>query len=118
MIQPVTNNLSLTYPQIHDIYIHASAIADAPVVSAAIPVVAYASVHVTVPPVISHSPAIHASPSLLLLPLSTPAPIISGSDLENESIIVENPDFRVTANQAGLLQVNNFYITDFYFKYF
>jgi len=105
MIQPVTNNLSLTYPQTHGIYVHASAIANAPVASAAISVVAHAPVHVA--PVISHSPAIHAIPSPLLRPSSTPAPIISGSNLENESIIVEKPDFRVTANYTRLFQVNN-----------
>ncbi|XP_071578470.1 uncharacterized protein [Temnothorax nylanderi] len=106
VIQSLTNNLPLTYPQTHGIYAHAGAIADAPVAPAAIPVIAHAPVHITVAPVISHAPAIHATPSPLLLPSSTPASIISGSnDLENESIVVENPDFRGTINQARLPQV-------------
>lgn len=105
VIQSVTNNLPLTYPQVHGIYAHAGAVADAPAAPAAIPVIAHAPVHVTVAPVISHAPIIHATPSPLLLPSSTPTPITSGSNsLENESIVVENPDFRNAANQARLLQ--------------
>ncbi|XP_011639401.1 uncharacterized protein LOC105428672 [Pogonomyrmex barbatus] len=101
VIQPLTQNLPLSYPQIHDIYAHAGAITDAPVASAAIPVIAHAPVHVTVAPVISHASTIHATPSPLLPPSSTPLPTTSDSNnLENESVVIENPDFRGTANQA------------------
>lgn len=108
VIQSLTNNLPLAYPQTHGIYAHAGAIADAPVAPAAIPVIAHAPVHVTVAPVISHAPAIHAIPSPLLLPSSTPASVTSDSNnLENDSIIVENPNFRGTINRARLPQVSD-----------
>ncbi|XP_011870524.1 PREDICTED: uncharacterized protein LOC105563502 isoform X2 [Vollenhovia emeryi] len=79
VIKSLTNNLPLVYPHTYGIY-------DAPTA-------------------ISHIPAIHATSSPLLLPSSTPASITSASNnLENESIIVENPDFR-SVNQAHLPQL-------------
>ncbi|XP_028045292.1 uncharacterized protein LOC105840610 [Monomorium pharaonis] len=94
VIQSLTNNLEyLAYPQVSSIYAHAGAIADAPAAPAAIPV-------------ISHAPVIHATPSPLLLPSSSPAPITSESNsLEDEAIVVENPNFRKAVNQARLSQV-------------
>ncbi|XP_025987514.1 uncharacterized protein LOC105197725 [Solenopsis invicta] len=92
VIQSLSDNLQhLAYPQISGIYAQAGVVADAPVTPAAIPVIA------------------HETPSPLLLPTSTPAPITSDSNnLEDESIVVENPDFREAVNQARLPQLRTF----------
>ncbi|XP_014481874.1 PREDICTED: uncharacterized protein LOC106748143 [Dinoponera quadriceps] len=85
---------TLDYPQVHGVHAHADFIADnAPT---AIPVAAPAHI-----PVISH-----ATLSPLSLPSPTSAPNdLSANNLEKESVVIENPDFRNAINRARLSQV-------------
>lgn len=88
---------TLDYPHAHGVY--TDLIADNR--PTALPVLAHPPVHVPIAPVISH-----VTPSPLLLSSSTPAPNEpSANNLEAESVVVENPDFRNAINQARFSQV-------------
>ncbi|XP_032680181.1 uncharacterized protein LOC116848335 [Odontomachus brunneus] len=94
---------TLEYPHAHGIYAHADVIPDnVPVAPTAIPVVA--SVHLPIAPVISHTTS-----SPLSFPSSTSAPNNpSINNVESESVVIENPDFRNAINRARLPQVRKF----------
>lgn len=92
---------TLEYPHAHGVYAHADVIADNAPVAPTIPVVAYAPVHVPVAPLVSHTTL---SPLSFLSSTSAPNDL-SINNVESESVVIENPDFRNGINRARLPQV-------------
>ncbi|EFN79356.1 uncharacterized protein LOC105187878 [Harpegnathos saltator] len=79
---------SVDYPQTHGVYPHADVIAD------------NAPAHIPFAPVFSHVSPVSALPSPVIAPSDSGANNLQ----ENESVVIDNPDFRNAINRARLSQ--------------
>ncbi|XP_015122598.1 uncharacterized protein LOC107045021 [Diachasma alloeum] len=105
VVQPLdVSHYSAVSPVTHNLVAQAASFAHAPSSPTTIPFVAHAPVHVTVAPVISHAPVSHYQPSSTAAPASADGSQGESQSEDDQSVTVENADFRGAQFRQGLFR--------------